>query len=129
MNQYAEQPKWAYTVAILIGLFGLISIISGSAILFFEGPVRSIAGNYVPFVLWFNFLAGFAYLTAAVGLALWRPWVKPLAIVLAGLTILVFVAFGISVALGGVYELRTFMAMTVRSLIWIILYFWVREKL
>ncbi|MGI9352741.1 MAG: hypothetical protein ACR2O3_14345, partial [Rhizobiaceae bacterium] len=115
-------------VAILVGLFGLISVISGTSILFFEGPVRNVAGDYVPFVLWFNFLAGFAYMAGAVGLSLWRPWIKPLSIVIAGLTILVFCAFGISVVFGGAYEIRTFVAMAIRSLIWILIFIGVRKE-
>jgi hypothetical protein len=48
--------------------FGLLTIKSGGTILFGEDAAREAAGNYVPFVLWFNFLAGFAYVIAGAGL-------------------------------------------------------------
>ena len=38
--------------------------------LFGDAVARGSAGNYVPFVLWFNFLAGFAYKIAGAGF--WR---------------------------------------------------------
>ena len=38
------------------------------------GAARQAAGHYVPFVLWFNFLAGFAYIVAGVGLWMRRRW-------------------------------------------------------
>tara|TARA_R110002110_G_scaffold239506_1_gene455438 strand:- start:59 stop:493 length:435 start_codon:yes stop_codon:yes gene_type:complete len=36
-------------------------------------PIRS-AGHYGPFVVWFNFLAGFAYVVAGFGLWFRRRW-------------------------------------------------------
>jgi len=47
-------------------VFGLLTIVSGGRALF--GGVDM--GAAVPFVLWFNFLAGFAYVLAGIGL--WR---------------------------------------------------------
>ncbi len=40
--------------------FGLLTIKEGGAILFGGEAAQASAGNFVPFVLWFNFLAGFA---------------------------------------------------------------------
>ena len=42
-------------------VFGLLTIKSGGSVLFIDGVDRQAAGNYVPFVLWFNFIAGFFY--------------------------------------------------------------------
>ncbi len=71
------------------------------------------------FVLWFNFLAGFAYIVAGVGLFLWRRWAPRLAMIIAGATLLVFVAFGIHILLGGAFEQRTVGAMILRSGVWL----------
>jgi hypothetical protein len=49
-------------------VFGLLTIKSGGAVLFFDGPARVDDGNYAPFVLWFNFFAGFVYIIASAGL-------------------------------------------------------------
>jgi hypothetical protein len=95
-------------------LFGLATVVSGGGALF--GGVD--VGNAVPFVLWFNFLAGFAYIAAGTGLYFKRPWSAWLsgAIVLA--TMLVGLALMIHVQAGGAYELRTVGAMSLRIVFW-----------
>lgn len=103
-------------VAVVAVLFGALTVWSGGNVLFGNGAQA--AGNYVPFVLWFNFLAGFAYIAAGVGLWRRRPWATALAAALAALTALVFVAFGIHVARGGAFETRTVLAMTLRTGLW-----------
>ena len=48
------------------------------------GPAeRAAAGNIVPFVLWFNFIAGFAYVIAGCGLFLWKHWAAVLSAAIA----------------------------------------------
>ena len=80
---------------------------------------RQSAGAYVPFVLWFNFAAGFAYVVAGIGLWLQRRWAVWLAAAIAAATLLVFAAFGVHVLSGGAYEMRTVAAMTLRSVVWL----------
>jgi len=72
----------------------------------------------VPFVLWFNFLAGFAYVIAGAGLWMQQRWAAWLAIAIAAATALTFVAFGAHVYSGGAYEQRTVVAMSLRTLVW-----------
>lgn len=100
-------------------LFGLATIISGGRVLFGDAAVRSAAGAVVPFVLWFNFAAGFAYVAAGFGLMARKYWAVGLSIVIAAATALVFAAFGWHVWSGGTYELRTVAAMSMRSIVWI----------
>lgn len=100
-------------------VFGLLTLKSGGAVLFFDGPARQAAGHYMPFVLWFNFLAGFAYVAAAAGLWLGRRWAAPLAAAIAALTLLVFAAFGVAIALDVPHEPRTIGAMTLRAAVWL----------
>src|SRR3972149_6112930 len=54
---------WLMRTAALV--FGAATIRSGGSVLFGDGAPA--AGNVVGFVLWFNFLAGFAYVVAAGG--------------------------------------------------------------
>ena len=56
--------------AIVAVLFGALTIFSGGRALFGGAEARAAVGAAVPFVLWFNFLAGFAYVAAGVGLFL-----------------------------------------------------------
>lgn len=112
------RPRWLLGLALLAGAFGVATVISGGRILFGPEAVRAAAGRVVPFVLWFNFLAGFAYLAAAVGLWRGRRWAAPLSLAIAAATALVFLAFGIHVLRGGAFENRTVAAMTLRTATW-----------
>jgi hypothetical protein len=105
-------------VAMVAVLFGLLTIFSGGRTLFGGEAARGAAGAIVPFVLWFNFGAGFAYV--ACGWRLWgrRRWSVQLAVLIAVATAAVFAAFGIHALTGGAYEARTVGAMTLRTLIW-----------
>ncbi len=116
-----QPPLWIWIAVPVAVLFGLLTIRSGGAVLFFDGAARQAAGNYVPFVLWFNFLAGFAYVAAGIGLWFRRAWAAPLAAAIAMATILVFAALGIAILTGAGYEMRTVAAMTLRSSIWIVI--------
>ena len=100
-------------------VFGLLTIKSGGMVLFTDGAAHQAAGNYVPFVLWFNFMAGFAYIAAGIGLWQQRPWACKLAVFIAVATAAVFVAFGVHIMNEGAYEMRTVMAMSIRSTLWI----------
>ena len=99
--------------------FGAATIRAGGSVLF--GTGAQAAGNFVGFVLWFNFLAGFAYVLAGAGLWLRRAWSAWLALALAATTILVFAAFGIHVPAGGAFEARTAWAMLLRSVVWLLI--------
>ena len=101
--------------------FGLLTVKEGGLVLFGDEAARTAAGNYVPFVLWFNFLAGFAYVIASAGLWMKQPWAVWLAIVIAAATALAFAAFGVHIFTGGAYEIRTVMAMILRTLVWVVI--------
>lgn len=118
MHHQIPRPRWVRPVAVFALVFGLLTLKSGGGVLFFEGP-RLAAGDYVPFVVWFNFLAGFGYIAAAVGLWQWRRWAALLAALLALMTLAVFAAFALHVLAGGAYEMRTVGAMTLRGGVWV----------
>ncbi len=112
------RPKWMIPIAIAAIIFGLATVISGSKSLFTE--VGSFAaGKYLPFVLWFNFATGFAYVLGGVGIARDQEWSRKLALFIAVATCLVFVFFGIHIVMGGAYENRTVIAMALRSVFWL----------
>lgn len=54
--------------AIIAILFGLLSLLASGSVPFGGPAVAEMAGRAVPFVLWFNFLAGFGYVAAGGGL-------------------------------------------------------------
>ncbi len=116
-TQYRGFRIWAVSL-VAIG-FGLLTIKEGGTILFGDEAARAAAGNYVPFVLWFNFMAGFAYVVAGIGLWLQQLWAVWLAVAIVTATALTFVAFGVHIYSGGAYEPRTVIAMSLRTLVWL----------
>src|SRR3972149_586515 len=108
--------NWMAVAAIA---FGVVTVLTGGRALFGSLETRADFGNTVPFVLWFNFLAGFAYIVAGVGLLLCRRWAVYTSLFVAVFTILVFVTFGVHVIGGGAFERRTIGALTIRSLFWV----------
>ncbi|WP_334150742.1 hypothetical protein [Hyphomicrobium sp.] len=117
-----DQRKW-HPLALVLGataiLFGILTVISGGRVLFGNVATQAAAGAVIPFVLWFNFAAGFAYVAAGFGLMARKRWAVWLSIVIATATVLVFAAFGVHVWSGGAYELRTVGAMSLRSSVWV----------
>jgi hypothetical protein len=105
-------------MALLAGAFGVATIVSGGRVLFGSDATRAAAGHVVPFLHWFSFLAGFAHVGAAVGIASARRWSGMVAAGIAAATALVFLAFGLHVLAGGAFETRTVAAMTLRTGVW-----------
>lgn len=108
-----------YLIATVAIGFGLLTIWSGGSVLFGSEEARDAAGDYVPFVVWSNFVAGFFYVVAGGGLWqrwTWTPW---LAAAIAVGAVGTYLAFGLHVLSGGPYEMRTVVAMAVRTGVWI----------
>lgn len=106
------------TLAGIAGIFGVMTVVSGSSVLFGPAHVRALAGDVVTFVLWFNVLAGVAYILAAIWI--WRGDVRAstLAWAIALTTAAVALAFA-AVALRDVpVEPRTAGALFFRTFFW-----------
>jgi hydrogenase/urease accessory protein HupE len=65
-NTRPAPTRWTRGAAILALIFGVMTIVSGGSVLFGGEAVRAQAGNVVQIVVWFNFMAGFAYVLAAL---------------------------------------------------------------
>lgn len=113
--------RWAAILALVAAIFGIVTLIVGGKTLFSGPEERAAASNIVAFVLWVNFVAGFAYVIAGVGLYLWKRWAAQLSAATVTATIAVFVALGIQIFLGGAFESRTVGAMVIRSAVWIVI--------
>ena len=121
MTHPPKSTLWMRGAAVLAAVFGLMTIKEGGTVLFGGAAARAAAGTYVPFVLWFNFLAGFAYVVAAIGLWRRQRWAAWLAACIAMATALTFAAFGVHVLAGGAYEQRTALAMALRTTVWLVI--------
>lgn len=114
-----QRGFWIGAIALVAVAFGLLTIKAGGTVLFGGEAARIAAGAYVPFVVWFNFAAGFAYVVAGAGLWLQRRWAAWLAIAIAAATVLAFAAFGAHVYSGGEYKQVTVIAMSLRTMLWL----------
>ncbi|WP_303908624.1 hypothetical protein [Thiohalomonas denitrificans] len=101
-------------IAIAAVVFGLLTLKEGGGVLF-DGETQRAAGDYVPFVLWFNFLTGFFYIF--IGIALWRDMASGFALAFSVwvASLVVFGLLALHIAGGGAYEERTIVAMSLRS--------------
>ncbi len=117
-NTLSTQPVWLKAAALFALIFGVMTVFSGGSVLL-SSAAREAAGQTVGFVVWFNFLAGFAYIIAGVGLWQGRRWATQLALGIAMATLLVFAIFGLYVLTGGPFEMRTMIALPFRAAVWL----------
>ncbi len=115
----ARPDRLLRTLAGVAIVFGLLTILSGGRALFGDDAERAALGAIVPFVLWFNFVAGFAYVLVGIGLWQRRRWSWIAASALFGAHAFVFILFGLHALSGGAFELRTVAAMTLRTGTWL----------
>ena len=118
MSMKSDRSIGIWMITSIAVVFGLLTIKSGGSVLFIDGTFREEAGNYVPFVVWFNFLAGFVYLIAGGGLWMQKHWAVWVSIFIVVATLVVFAILGIHILKGGLYEVRTIAAMSFRTIVW-----------
>ena len=118
-----------WIIAVIAVVFGLLTIKSGGTVLFVDGAFREKVGDYVPFVVWFNFLAGFIYLVAGGGLWVQKHWAVWISIFIVVATLAVFAILGIHILKGGMYEVRTIAAMSLRTVVWAIIAMFAYRKI
>lgn len=123
-----NKPKIVIILASIALVFGLATIYSGGEVLFVDGTGRIRAGDYIGFIVWFNFIAGFAYLLAAYGFYKSRQWSVIVSKIIVIATLIAFGAFGVHIFNGGAYEIRTIVAMIMRSAAWLgIVFFAIKQ--
>ena len=118
-----------WIITVIAVAFGLLTIKSGGSVLFVDGTFREEMGNYVPFVVWFNFLAGFVYLIAGGGLWMQKHWAVWISIFVVVATLVVFALLGLHILNGGMYELRTVVAMSLRTVVWALIAMFAYRKI
>ncbi len=118
-----------WIITVIAVAFGLLTIKSGGSVLFVDGTFREEMGNYVPFVVWFNFLAGFVYLIAGGGLWMQKHWAVWISIFIVVATLVVFAILGIHILKGGMFEVRTIAAMSLRTVVWALIAMFAYRKI
>jgi hypothetical protein len=115
----SQSPSWVRPVAVVAALFGILTVFSGGMALFGGAAVKEAVGDAVPWVLWFNFLAGFAYILGAFALYNFSPWAQRIAWLIGIFTLLVFAMLVVVAVSGTPFEWRTIGAMILRSGFWL----------
>ncbi len=121
-----------YLPAFIIGAFGALTVFMSSSVIFDLFGIRAKEGNFVPFIVWTNFFAGWAYLAAAYGFVTRQKWTAKLLGTFVVVLLVAFVALKMHIHAGGLYEERTVKAMmfrmTVTAVFAAIAYFTINKK-
>lgn len=112
--------KLLTAISLIAIVFGLITLVQGGRTLFTESG-RAAMGEIVMPILWYNFIAGFFYIVAGALAfrAISGSRVLAALIAIGNGTALSYLAWYISQ--GGLYEQRTVIAMSFRTLLWVVL--------
>ncbi len=115
----AHPGNRALQIAAFVAIvFGALTVFAGGRALFASDAA---IGDVVPFVLRFNFMAGFVYILAGVGLLRQERSSVWISLAILAVTFLVMAALGIYIQQGGAYETRTLAAMTLRIVVWAVI--------
>ncbi|MGL1921794.1 MAG: hypothetical protein OCD03_12285 [Hyphomicrobiales bacterium] len=128
-NTAATSVKFATAIAIIAFIFGIVTIYSGGEVIFVDGAGRARAGDYIGFIVWFNFLAGFVYVVAAFGIYKNKHWSSFLSRAIAISTLIAFAVLGVYIFWGGAFEFRTVAAMILRSAVWLGISYFVTKNM
>jgi hypothetical protein len=119
MSISTEPRIWTRVAAFIAIAFGLLTVKEGSSVLVGDVNAIAAAGAFVPFVVWFNTIAGVAYVVAGIGLWMHFRWSAGLAFAIAASSLGILAALFVHIMQGGEFELRTVFAMSLRAGIWI----------
>lgn len=103
-----------YAVVVVLSLFALLTLFLSTSIIFDLFNIREKEGNYVPFIVWANFICSILYLIAAYGLIKFKKWSTSLLAVSVVVLIAAFIGLKVHISNGGIYELKTVNAMLFR---------------
>jgi hypothetical protein len=102
-------------LATLLAAFALLTLFLSTSVIFDLFGIREKEGNYVPFVVWANFIASVLYLLAAYGWVKARKWTSSLLLATALLLAAAFIGLQFHIRAGGIYETKTVGALIFRT--------------
>jgi hypothetical protein len=106
-----------YLISIALIAFALLTLFLSSSVLFDWFGIRAKEGNYVPLVVWANFIASLLYLFATYGYIFLKKWSFSVMVFAAIVLALAYIGLFIHINNGGLYESKTVGAMLFRILI------------
>ncbi len=108
------------TLAVVLLIFGLLTLFLSSSIILDLFNIREKEGNYVPFIVWTNFSCSILYLISVYGLLKIKKWTALLLALASMLLVIAFIALKIYIGNGGIYETKTVGAMIFRAVLTIV---------
>ena len=103
-----------YAIVVALSAFALLTLFLSASVIFDLFNIREKEGNYVPFIVWSNFISSIIYLIAAYGLIKlkkWSTWLLGLSVVILTAA---FIGLKVHISNGGIYEPKTVNAMMFR---------------
>lgn len=103
--------------AIILAAFALLTLFLSSAVLFDWFGIRAREGNYVPFIVWANFVCSILYLIAVYGFVKRTTWTFKILLIALIILIVAFIGLQFYINNGGLHETKTIKAMIFRMLL------------
>jgi hypothetical protein len=107
--------------AVFLAFFGILSLFMTTSVIFDFFGIREKEGNYIPFVVYANFICSFIYLYCSYGLFTKNKYTTACLFVAAAILFIAYIGMIIHIQLGGAFELKTVKAMLARTSITIVL--------
>jgi hypothetical protein len=101
-------------LAILLAVFGLLTLFLSASVIFDLFGIRAKEGNYVLFVVWANFISSLIYLFASYGFLKSKKWTAAILGISTLILINTFIGFIIYIYKDGIHETKTIGAMLFR---------------
>ena len=109
-----------YATVGILSAFALLTLFLSTSVIFNLFNIREKEGNYVPFIVWANFISSILYLLAAYGLLKLKKWSAYLLAVSVVILVAAFIGLKVYISNGGIYETKTVNAMIFRITLTII---------
>ncbi len=111
-----------------MAFYGLITFFISTATLFNWFGIGDRHGDFVPLVVWANWVCSLLILASAYGLIAHKKWPPPVLFVAVALLIIAYGIFWIRVLAGKPYEVRTIIALPLRTIV-TLFFTWVAYKI
>lgn len=104
-----------FVTLFILTAFALLTLFLSSSVIFDWFGIRAKEGNYVPLVVWANFISSGLYLIAAFGLLKLKKWTVKLLLVSVFILIGALIGLYVHINAGGLYETKTIGALFFRT--------------
>tara|TARA_R110000764_G_scaffold240089_1_gene342304 strand:+ start:77618 stop:78016 length:399 start_codon:yes stop_codon:yes gene_type:complete len=110
-----KRKKFRYVVIAVLTAFALLTLFLSISVILDWFGIRAKEGNYVPFVVWANFLCSWLYLLSAYGFIKLRKWTHKILIAAAMILIAALIGLFFHINNGGLFETKTIGALFFRT--------------